>query len=64
MNHGNFLAFEALNQRLDDLTLLVAAIATELSEDAEVKALAATLKDRIANLQAALSASAGTTPPQ
>lgn len=61
MNHGTFVAFAALNARLDknDLTMAliattVAAIALELSEDAEVKLLAASLKDHVAGLQKAI----------
>ena len=63
MKADTYREFDKINRRLDGIVLLLAAIATELSEDAEVKALAASLKDHITNLQKTFPAPAGTTPP-
>ena len=63
MNYGTYKAFQALNKRIDDLALLVAALVTEQSNDDEAKALAAELKAHRVGLQDTIPAPAGPTTP-
>lgn len=63
-DYGFFLAFEQLRADVATLTVMVAAIVTELSEDEEVKALAAELRVHSKGLKESFPAATGTPAPQ
>ncbi len=64
MKADTYIEFRDIKHLLHDIVLLLASHIVETSQDAEIKALAASLKARSANLKTSFPAATGSTPPQ